>query len=229
MIECPYCLAQIPDRASTCQFCANPVSPLLETRAKLAQAEQKLASATAQILLLTGKEPVEPRPVQKWSPQLTVFVFYVASIYATATASEEHFTPLLLVMAALLGFVIANRDPAPNVWTIAMFAFAQPLFASVVIILRNPTDVLSNSLGEIVRSGFLVALQLAGAAIASSLLYLILARREQVVHSVRLPSVTQATAGLDRSIKFVALIATGLTTVIGLFSTVGKLLSKGGS
>jgi hypothetical protein len=229
MIECPYCLAQIPDRATTCQFCTNPVSLLLEARAKLAEVELKLGNATAQIRQLTGQDPVDVKPAEKWSPLLVIFVFYTVSIFVTATAADS-MLQLLILMAALFGLVMAIRDESPNVWNIALFAFAQPLFGAIVIVVRNPSDALASQFVAIVSAGFVMALQLAAAALATALLYVTFFRRDRLKASLRLlrlPTVEKTTAGIDKVVNLLAKVSALLTLVIPAISAIAGVFSKG--
>jgi hypothetical protein len=232
MIDCPYCLAQIPAHASMCQHCGQPVSLLLATQEKLAKAEKELADATAQLFALTGKGPVPATVPAKWSPLLAVVVFYVASIISTAANWSEtaarYDVLLLAVMAALLGAVIANRDDEPNVWSTAMYALAQPAIAFVVIVLRTPKDYLVEHSGEMVRAAFILALLLAGSAAAAAVLYMLIRRRDALRTAWKLPSIEGATGSTERVVKLVSGVVSAVTVVSGFVAVLVNMLSPKG-
>lgn len=232
MIDCPYCLAPIPDKAVTCQHCAQQVRLLLDTRAELATAQAELKSATAQLFALTGKGPAAPVEPKRWSPILAVVVFYIASIIATAgnwsESAAQYDVLLLAVMAALLGAVIANRDDEPNVWSAAIFAFAQPAIAFVIIVLRTPSAYLTEHSGEMVRAAFILALILAGASGGAAALYLVIRRRAALRSAWKLPTLEGATGSTEKVVKLASGIVSAVTAIGGFVAVLVNMLAPKG-
>lgn len=232
MIDCPYCYAQIPAQASLCQHCGQQVSLLLAARSDLAEARTSLADATTQLQQVTGR-PFQPTPTPvPWSPRMAVIVFYIASIAAVAAnptrGSSASDVLLPVVMATLLGWVIANREATPNVWTIATYAFAQPAVALILIIVFTPRDYLTAHVTEMVRDSFAYALQLGAAAGIAAALTLYLWRRTALAAAFRLPTIERAAGATDRTMKWISGIVSAVTVIGGFLAMLVKLFSPTG-
>ncbi|MFN8571383.1 MAG: zinc ribbon domain-containing protein [Gemmatimonadaceae bacterium] len=232
MIDCPYCCAPIPAQASLCQHCGQQVSLLLATRAELAATQKTLADATAQLQQATGQPFAATPPPTPWSPRMAVIVFYVASIVAMAANPMKPGSAadvlLPVVMATLLGWVIANREDTPNVWTIAMYAFAQPAVALIPIIVFTPRDYLLAHTGETVRDSFLYALRLGAAAGIAATLTLAVWRRKALASAFRLPRIESASGTTDKAMKWLSGMVSAVTVIGGFVAMLVNLLSPKG-
>jgi len=216
-IECPYCLARIPERASICQHCGQQLTLLLDARRKLAEAEGKLAAALAQVGGEGGSRDAAP-PSPPWNPNLALAAFYVValSVLSTEWVPDRYVINLLVIMSLVLGVVIAHRDETPNLWQIAFYAFALPAIGSVIVFARNTGDVLKAWGPDAIRTGFALALILGIAAAAGGFVDLLVERRARLGSALQFPMVATLSASADNWSRFAAAILSLLTAVSGI-------------
>ena len=219
-IKCPYCESSISQSAQVCRSCGRDVIRLILAESKIKELEKKLENTDFKAAVISQEYP--------WVFRIPLWSFYALSTTSLMIFKlpSYYYEMLVAIMAFITGIIVMLRFRDCNIWILFLAGFAQPLIATLTLILLQKTS--AAMLVDLIGAFFLVSVQIGFSTALGGMAIAFLTRRKTRVQQFSITPffdwLSTAESRLDRIEKFIlkisAIIAAGTLLISNFLSSV---------